>query len=216
MREQIDDRTRNAGGRRRIVRAAKALYCQIGHNKTTVADIGRSLSMSSANIYRFFRSKQAIEEAVVGELLDEIVSAAAEAGRGGGSVLRRLTAILKAIAECNEGRPARDRRLQDLLASAVRQNWSVVLAYEDQIRGVVRPVIGTGQENGELRDGSPMALTCCLLEALDVYLNPSRTGVTTLRPSFEEMLSFCTGALRRTPSVQALDMASHLEIAVGR
>ncbi|WP_139858528.1 TetR/AcrR family transcriptional regulator [Bradyrhizobium ivorense] len=216
MRQQIDDRTRNADGRRRIVQAANALYCQIGHNKTTVADIARSLSMSSANVYRFFHSKRAIEEAVVGEVLDDILSAAAEAGRSGGSALRRLTTILKAIAECNEGRPAKDRRLQDLVALAFRQNWSVVLVYQDQIRGLVRPVIGTGQDNGELRSGSPMVLTCCLLEAMDIYLNPSRTGVTRLRPSFEEMLSFCTGALRRTPSVQALDMASQLELTVGR
>ncbi|NEU95806.1 TetR/AcrR family transcriptional regulator [Bradyrhizobium uaiense] len=216
MREQIDERTRNADGRYRIVQAAKTLYCQIGHNKTTVADIGRSLSMSSANVYRFFHSKRAIEEAVVGEVLDDILSAAAEAGRSGGSALRRLTTILKAIAECNEGRPAKDRRLQDLVALAVRQNWFVVLAYEDQIRGLVRPVIGTGQENGELRDGNPMALTRCLLAAMDVYLDPSRTGVTTLRPSFDEMLSFCTGALRRTPLVQALKIASHLELPVGR
>ncbi|MCC8978867.1 TetR/AcrR family transcriptional regulator [Bradyrhizobium acaciae] len=216
MREQIDERTRNADGRYRIVQAAKALYCQIGHNKTTVADIGRSLSMSSANVYRFFHSKRAIEEAVVGEVLDDILSAAAEAGRSGGSALRRLTTILKAIAECNEGRAVKDRRLQDLVALAVRQNWSVAPAYEDQIRGLVRPVIGTGQENGELRDGNPMALTRCLLAAMDVYLDPSRTGVTTLRPSFDEMLSFCTGALRRTPSVQALKIASHLELTVGR
>lgn len=210
MREQIDARARNANARRMIVQAAVRLCCDIGHNKTTVADIARSMSMSSANVYRFFRSKQAIEEAVVEEVLDEIVSAAAEAARSSEPALRRLAAILRAIADCNEARLAKHRRLNELVAVAVRQNWPIVRAYGDRIGGLVCPIIGAGQDRGELHGGSPMALTCCLLEAMDAYLNPSRLGAATLRPSFEEMLQFCCGALRHTPSSQAVEIASHV------
>lgn len=210
MREQIEDRTRRA--RRRIVQAAIHLYGEMGHNKTTVADIARSLSMSSASVYRFFPSRRAIEEAVVEEVLKEAVSAAVEAAGGSGPALRSLAAILKAIADCNEGRPTKHRRLQDLITLAVRQNWTVILAYDDRIRGLVRPIIGTGQARGELQGGSPMALTCCLLEAMDVHLNPSRVGAATLRPSFNEMLRFCTGALRRTPFLQPAEMAADVQL----
>ncbi|MDF0493705.1 TetR/AcrR family transcriptional regulator [Bradyrhizobium yuanmingense] len=210
MREQIDNRTRSA--RRRIVQAAIHLYGEMGHNKTTVAEIARSLAMSSASVYRFFPSRRAIEEAVVEQVLEEAVSAAAEAAHGSGSTLQRLAAILKAIADCNEGRPAKHRRLQDLVSLAVRQNWTVVLAYDDRIRGLVRPIIGTGQARGELQGGSPMALTCCLLEAMDVHLNPARIGAATLRPSFEEMLSFCTSALRRGPFLQPAEMTAHVQL----
>ncbi|RZN23413.1 TetR/AcrR family transcriptional regulator [Bradyrhizobium sp. Leo121] len=210
MREEIDDRTRSA--RRRIVQAAIHLYREMGHNKTTVADIARHLSMSSANVYRFFPSRRAIEEAVVQEVLEEAVSAAAEAARGSGPALRRLAAILKAIADCNEARPAKHRRLQDLITLAVRQNWTVILTYDDRIRGLVRPIVGAGQARGELQGGSPMALTCCLLEAMDVYLNPSRVGAATLRPSFDEMLRFCTGALHRGPFLQPAEMTAHVQL----
>ncbi|WP_407187224.1 hypothetical protein [Bradyrhizobium centrosematis] len=68
------------------------------------------------------------------------------------------------------------------------------------------------QASGELQTGSPMALTCCLLEAMDGHLNPSRLGATTLRPSFEDMLKFCTGALRRAPSAQPVESTSHREL----
>ncbi|MGY4625489.1 TetR/AcrR family transcriptional regulator [Bradyrhizobium sp. USDA 4486] len=210
MRSHIEDRTSSA--RRKIVQAAIHLYGEMGHNKTTVTDIAQNLSMSSANVYRFFPSRRAIDEAVVQEVLEEAVSAAAEAARASGPALRRLAAILKAIADCNEGRPAKHRRLQDLITLAVRQNWTVVLTYDDRIRGLVRPIIGTGQARGELQGGSPMALTCCLLEAMDVYLNPSRVGAAALRPSFEEMLRFCTGALRRTPFLQPAEMTAHVQL----
>ncbi|MGY3609797.1 MULTISPECIES: TetR/AcrR family transcriptional regulator [unclassified Bradyrhizobium] len=194
------------------MQAAIHLYREMGHNKTTVADIARHLSMSSANVYRFFPSRGAIEEAVVQEVLEETVSAAAEAARASGPVLRRLAAILKAIADCNEARPAKHRRLQDLITLAVRQNWTVILTYDDRIRGLVRPIVGAGQARGELQGGSPMALTCCLLEAMDVYLNPSRVGAATLRPSFDEMLRFCTGALRRGPFLQPAEMTAHVQL----
>ncbi len=210
MREQTDDRTSRA--RQRIVQAAIHLYGEMGHKKTTVADIARSLAMSSANVYRFFPSRRAIEEAVVEEVLEETVSAAAEAACRSGPALRRLGTILKAIADCNEGRPVKHRRLQDLITLAVRQNWTVVLAYDDRIRGLVRPIIGTGQACGELQGGSPMALTCCLIEAMDVHLNPSRGGAATLRPSFDEMLSFCTRALRRMPSLEPAEMMAHVQL----
>jgi AcrR family transcriptional regulator len=211
MREEIDHRTGTANARRKIVQAALQLYCEIGHSKTTVSDIARRLSMSSANVYRFFPSKLAIEEAVVAEVLDATVSAATEAAGTQGPALRRLAAILKAIADCNEGRSAKHRRLQDLVVLAVRQNWRVVLAYDDRIRGLVRP-IGAGQASGELQGGSPMALTCCLLEAMDVHLNPSRAGAAALRPSFEKMSRFCLGALGCTSSLQAAEMPSHVRL----
>jgi hypothetical protein len=57
-----------------------------------------------------------------------------------------------------------------------------------------------------------MALTCCLLEAMDVHLNPSRAGAATLRPSFEKMSRFCLGALGRTSSLQAAEMPSHVRL----
>ncbi|MBP0113422.1 MULTISPECIES: TetR/AcrR family transcriptional regulator [Bradyrhizobium] len=211
-REHAPHLGRHADVRDRIVQAAVELYCEIGHNKTTVADVARRLSMSSANIYRFFPSKRAIEEAVVERLLDEMVGAAADAARGGGPALGRIAAVLKAMADCNESRPAKHRRLQDLVALAVRQNWPVVLVYSDRIRGLVRPMIGAGQARGEVQGGSPMALTCCLLDAMDIHLNPSRMGAATLRPSFEEMSKFCMGALSRMPSRQPVEMTSQVHL----
>ena len=67
--------------RQRIVQAAIRLHRQIGFKKTTVADIARGASMSPANVYRFFASKQAIEEAVVADLFEQVSAAATLAAR---------------------------------------------------------------------------------------------------------------------------------------
>jgi len=181
--------------RERIVQAAIRLYREIGYRKTTVADVARDAAMSPANLYRFYPSRRALEEAVVTELLEEVSAAAASAARSGRSGLERLNAAFGAISRMNEHRLANDIRLHELVVAAGQANWLASLSHADRLRGVVRSIIAAGQVNGEFRGGSPMALACCLLDAMDAYLNPSRVKATALRPAFDEMMRFCAGAL---------------------
>ena len=195
--------------RQRIVQAAIRLHRQVGFRKTTVADIARGASMSPANVYRF-ASKQAIEEAIVADLFEQVSAAATLAALLSGSALERLAAALSAIAQLHEHRLENDSKLHELVAAAVSENWEVALSYADRIRGLVRAIIAGGQASGELRPGSPMAMTCCLLEAMDGYLNPSRINAATVRPAFDEMMDFCAGALRHAPWGQSIDLAADL------
>jgi len=210
----MQERISQAGSscvRQRIVQAAIRLHRKIGFRKTTVADIARGISMSPANVYRFFPSKQAIEEAVVADLFEQVSAAATLAALlSGGSALERLTAALSAISQLHEHRLENDNKLHELVAAAVRENWAVALSYADRIRGLARTIIAGGQASGELRPGSPMAMTCCLLEAMDGYLNPSRINAATVRPAFDEMMDFCASALHQVPWVQSTDLAADL------
>ena len=156
--------------------------------------------MSPANVYRFFASRRALEEAVVAELLEEVFMAATQAARSGGWAFQRLAATLRTISQLHEYRLARDSKLHELIAAAARGNRPVALCYAGRIRGLVQPIVAAGQTSGELLAGNPIALTCCLLEAMDAYLSPSRIRAATLRPTFSEMMDFCAGARRERPS----------------
>jgi len=119
----MQERISQAGSpciRERIVQAAIRSHRQIGFKKTTVADIARGASMSPANVYRFFASKQAIEEAVVADLFEHVSSAATLAARGD-SALERLTAALRAISQLHEHRLENDSRQHELVAAAVSE-----------------------------------------------------------------------------------------------
>jgi AcrR family transcriptional regulator len=208
MQERIRQ-ARSSCIRRRIVQAAIRLHREIGFKKTTVADIARAASMSPANVYRFFPSKQAIDEAAVADLFEQVSAAATLAVRGG-SALERLTAALRAISQLHEHRLENDSNRHELVVAAVRENWPVALSHTDRIRGLVRAIIAAGQASGELRPGNPMAMTWCLLEAMDGYLSPSRINAATARPTFDEMMGFCAGALRHAPWGQSIDLAADL------
>ena len=84
----------------RIGQAAIRLYREIGYRKTTVADIARGASMSPANLYRFYPSRRALDEAVVAELLEGVSAVAANAARRGGSGPERLGATLGRSPGC--------------------------------------------------------------------------------------------------------------------
>jgi AcrR family transcriptional regulator len=192
---QLAGRIGSSPPRERIVRTAIRLYGEIGYRKTTVADVARGASMSAANLYRFFPSRLALEDAVVAELLEPVYVAAASAARSGHSGLERLNAMFKAIFRIQQDRLVKNVRLHELMVAAGESNWPASLSHMDRLRGVVRAIIAAGQASGEFRAGSPMALACCLLDAMDAYLNPSRIKPATLRPAFDEMMTFCAGAL---------------------
>lgn len=206
MPEQTSERGRASFSRARIIEAAIRLYRDIGYKKTTVADIARGASMSSTNVYRFFPSRQAIEEAVVGTLLEEMSGAAAHAARSGGSALQRLSAALKAVSDLHVDRAANDSKLHELLGLAAREIWPITLSHADRIRGIVRPVIAAGQDASEVRQGSPMTLACCLLEAMDAYLSPLRITACTIRPTFDEMMDYSARSLCSAAPGEAIDL----------
>ena len=57
--------------RARILEVAEQHYRRIGYHKTSVADIASELGMSPANVYRFFRSKSAINESICRRVVSE-------------------------------------------------------------------------------------------------------------------------------------------------
>lgn len=183
--------------RSRILEAAVLLYQRLGHRKTTVIDIAHEISMSPANCYRFFRSKQAIKEAVVGGLLEQVIVAAVDASRGDGSATVRLQAVLQEVERLHNYRFTQDKSLHDLVATAMRENWTSVRPFSEGMDSVVAQVIADGQTVGEFRKGDPMTVARCVLAATDFYANPRLIGASAryARPMPGQMLEFCVRGL---------------------
>ena len=186
------------GTRSRILEAAVLLYRRLGHRKTTVIDIAHEISMSPANCYRFFRSKQDIKEAVVGRLLEQVIVAAVDAARSAGSATGRLRAVLQEVERLHKNRFMQERSLHDLVVTAMRENWTSVRDYSERIEAAVAQVIADGQVQGEFRNGNSMTVARCVLAATDCCTNPLLIGANAsyARPTSGRMLEFCVKGLR--------------------
>ncbi|MEH2503295.1 AcrR family transcriptional regulator [Bradyrhizobium sp. AZCC 1578] len=62
--------------RARILEVAEEHFRLIGYHKTSMADIASELGMSPANVYRFFPSRDAINESICGRVLNEVADIA--------------------------------------------------------------------------------------------------------------------------------------------
>ncbi len=110
----------------RILATAAGYFREIGYQKTTVADIARTLKMSPANVYRFFDSKKAINEAVLERLIGEIEALVSEiAARPGLTATERLVAAIDLLHRDCTRRCEEFPRLHEMVEAAMGESWEV-------------------------------------------------------------------------------------------
>ena len=177
---------------RQILEAAIRLYRQIGHRKTTVADIARRMSMSSANIYRFFASKRAIEAAVVAELFREVVTAATEAAERESSAVERLRGVLTTLERVHAVRRADDTKLHELILTSMIEKWPPACAYADAVNSTIVRILADGQARNEFPDAPPQILSECILTAAWVHIHACVAPACRIFPrtTLGQMLEF--------------------------
>src|SRR5215213_8313971 len=107
-------RSSDAEIRHRIVETAERYFRQIGYQKTTVADIAKALRMSPANVYRFFDSKKAINEAVAERLMREVEGAIEAIARRKEPAAVRLREMIVTMHHMNASLYTDDLRMHEM------------------------------------------------------------------------------------------------------
>ncbi len=137
--------------RLRIMDVAEEHFRRVGYAKTAVADIADALGMSAANVYRFFASKGAINEAIclriLGEehaMIDMIVAQTKPAGE-------RLKTLLIELHRFNRSRFIGERRVHDMVEAAMEENWAAVEAHLQYVIEHIAMILADGVHSGEFR-----------------------------------------------------------------
>src|SRR5471032_2266956 len=81
-----------------ILEKAESLFRQFGFAKTTVADIASEAGMSTANVYKYFPSKDAIVAAGAALNFGHLMAALVRIVGGEGSAVDRLETMVLTIA----------------------------------------------------------------------------------------------------------------------
>ena len=84
--------------RARILTEAERLFRHYGYSKTTVADIADACAMSSANVYRFFASKSAIDEAICCVIISNLEGQLLKIASADAPASQRLTQFIDLLA----------------------------------------------------------------------------------------------------------------------
>jgi AcrR family transcriptional regulator len=183
--------------RERILVAAERLFREIGYQKTTVADIAKTLRMSPANVYRFFDSKKAIHEAVARSLMGEVEVEAQRIANTPGPAAPRLRELLTTVHRMNCERYVGDSKLHEMVEIAMKESWEVCVAHIHRITECIGAVIAQGMASGEFEKSDVPLAALCTCTAMVNFFHPQMIAQSADKPgpSIDQMIDFVFAAL---------------------
>lgn len=158
--------------RGQILSTAERLFRAYGYAKTTVADIARECGMSPANVYRFFESKAAVNEAITEVLLAEVEALAQNIAAEQRPVADRLRKMLLEMHSFALERFLNENSVHELCAKAMDEQWGVIEAHIQRTRAMVRSLIEEGMKSGEFTKGDLDAVASSVNNAIMVFCHP--------------------------------------------
>jgi AcrR family transcriptional regulator len=192
--------------RNAIVSAAWDLFRQLGA-RTTVADVAERLGMSSANVYRFFPTKQALTDAVCANQLAALAAAARAAAAQPGSARERARAMILALNAAMREQMLNQARVHEIVDVALDERWPAIDAFMADCAAILAAVVVDGQARGEFAAGDPLGLADRTLFACVGVFHPTLIAQRTERdPPPEAVIDFVLRALA-APAVGAADAA---------
>lgn len=183
----------------RIITEAERLFRSIGYAKTTVADIARACDMSPSNVYRFFKSKSAINEAICRIHLSEVEALARAVVDSDQPAAVRLREFVTAVHQTTRERYFAETRLHDMVAAAIQEHWGVISQHKNRIHQLIRIVIEDGVRRGEFSVTDSDRAAGLVHAAMMKFCHPLAVVEHVNEDLAEEakaMAAFLAGALR--------------------
>jgi AcrR family transcriptional regulator len=156
-----------------ILDTADRLFRQAGYGKTTIGDIAAALGMSGANVYRFFPSKSAINNAICERLMAAQRKLVAAAAAEPGTAAERLTRLITTLGRVNREMLTDERRVFDMVDVAIAENWAAIEAHVDAMHALAGSIVADGIASGEFSPGDPLALGAAAMNACAQLLHPT-------------------------------------------
>ncbi|TAN65328.1 MAG: TetR/AcrR family transcriptional regulator [Methylobacter sp.] len=182
MEKEISDPTLTVSGQRgpasherriQIIKSAHEHFLQYGYKKTSVADLAKAIGVSSAYIYRFFESKQAIGEAICSVVLGKFVVALHELASSDMSASNRLRKLYITLLDMSLEMFFNERKLHDITIAAVEERWCTTTQYHQTKYEVITKIIQDGRASGEFERKTPLdEVVMAIVETLYPFSHP--------------------------------------------
>jgi len=157
--------------RARILEAAEKQFRRAGYHRTSVADIAAEVGMSPANIYRFFPSRDAINESICGRVVNEVTDIAVAIVRTNAPATEKLDQLLTAVHRHNKTL-VQAKYMHGLIAAATRENWPIIKAHIGRMVMIFETIIREGVEAGEFDVDDTAEAARAVRSALMPFFHP--------------------------------------------
>jgi AcrR family transcriptional regulator len=158
--------------REQVIAAAEDVFRRFGPAKTTVVDVAKVLGMSHGNVYRHFKSKVALRNAVIEVWLNRFADALAKIVDGDGPALEKLRRWFDTYRALKTNTYRRETELFATYHELAQESAPVLSAYYNELARQLETIIASGTNNLEFDCGDPAATARAILDATTLFHNP--------------------------------------------
>ncbi|MEU6035950.1 TetR family transcriptional regulator [Actinomadura sp. NPDC047616] len=156
-----------------IVSAAEEVLRRHGPEKATVLDVARMLGVSHGSVYRHFRSKTALREAVIRRWLDQVREDIAAAVQDPGlTPPDRLRALLTTMFAAKWAKAREDPELFATFRALATEHSTVSSAHVAFLLAQIRAIVDDGIARGDFAAGDPEEIARSILNATSRFHAP--------------------------------------------
>ncbi|MBL1080843.1 TetR family transcriptional regulator [Streptomyces actinomycinicus] len=186
----------------RILEATEEVLRRHGPAKATVVDVARALGVSHGSVYRHFRTKAALREAVTKRWLDRTAEKLAGIVTGEGDPETRLRAWLTALFEAKRHKAGDDPELFATYTVLTDELGGVVHEHVADLTGQLTEIIAAGAGSGAFSAPDPAAAARAVFQATGRFHDPgyAREWTTSaIEDDFAAVLNLLLHGLTTTP-----------------
>lgn len=159
--------------RDRILETARVLIRRFGGAKTNVVDIAQAMGLSHSAIYRHFRSKADIFDALAAATMAEEALLAETYVKASGSAAERLKGLVLALHRSKRMKFADDPEMHALYRRIVDERPDLIADYAHRMTGLVRHLLSDGVAQGEFTARDLDQAAAALRDAVTVFVHPA-------------------------------------------
>ncbi|MEU9322431.1 TetR family transcriptional regulator [Streptomyces canus] len=160
----------------RILEATEEVLRRHGPAKATVVDVARALGVSHGSVYRHFRTKAALREAVTKRWLDRTTGMLAVIAEADGDPEARLREWLAALFEAKRRKAGDDPELFATYTVLTGENVDAVVEHLTELTDQLTRVVQDGIDAGTFTVTAPATTARALFQATALFHDPGYAG----------------------------------------
>lgn len=159
--------------RDRILDTARDLIRRFGGAKTNVVDIAQAMGLSHSAIYRHFRSKAEIFDALAAATMAEEAALAETFVEAEGPAAERLAALVLTLHRSKRAKFGSDPEMHALYRRIVEERPDLIVDYARRMTGLIRLILADGVARGEFGPMDLDAAAGAVRDAFTVFVHPA-------------------------------------------
>lgn len=186
--------------RRLILETAREHLRRFGEDKMTIVDVARALGMSHANVYRYYRNKAEILDAIVDEWLAKVEAVLDPIIRQEASAAERIESVVLEIYRRRRQKLQADAEVYETFRRIVASRPDAVALRIKKIDDVFRHLIEEGIAKGEFSPLDAGEAAAALDDATAIFLHPLMTAAfvsETTETRVHNVVSYVLAGFRR-------------------